>query len=924
MRKLLLLCIALLVGMPLRATIDGQGLLVNLTLADGLTGETVNRVMTDHSGLTWIATSSGINVFNGKYLQSYYVMGGKGHPLEVYDLCETRNHTIYAATEDGLYRLDASSSRFEKILPQVLRPISLFVDGNTVYIGGEQGMQIYDGKLFKQQDVGISRQGLDNIVRQYIKDEQGLIWFLGRHELNSYNPKTGKIIPCGLTSSELGKLAVSRFDKADGKFFIGTRASGLFVYDPVKQEVRHLPEVGHIITSVCKDHEGRICVATDGTGAYVIDAKSERVLSHYAMHADGDKQLPTNAVYCFNRDANGVSWFGFVRYGLAYTPHHAGLFQLYEPDGFSTLGLNVRCFYMRGSETLIGMQDGLWFIDSKRHIRRYFSAEDMDGHIVNNIKWWNGLYYIGMYDGGIRVFDPRTVNLGMPSQKELHVRYTIGDIKVAPDSALWIGCSDGLFIISQDGSIKNYNEQNSHIVGGLIINITFDRSGNAWLAAAKGLSLYSGASKEIVDTNFPADFFDKEGYMRGVLGHDGIVYMRSGPQLFYTTERMEKYGELKLPIRLTDKWCRGMVDDGKGRLLLASERGLLSINYEARDLLQIGAGEGLLGDQISDIQLDGQRMLWVATSAGIFSAPLKAVEQRETDRRYPIVLSQIRKGSDLIDMHEMYQAHDQHEIDLDWNLTSVVLQAEPILLDYALHRNRFYEYRIDDGEWMLISHGEPFAVRNLMIGHHKLEVRLAGAKGSTTEWTISVVPSVWAMLEFVLLLVFVVLLWLWYRYHRDTTALLSERNEIEDALIEMEHEVEELKDEEAIRKYQKVKIDEAECADIVKRVKEYIERERIYTNADLKMKDLADELNLSAPKLSQVFNIYLKENYYEFINRYRLNEFKRLIEVGEYKRYTITALSERCGFKKSNFFSSFRKMEGMTPAEYLKKQGIKI
>ncbi len=90
------------------------------------------------------------------------------------------------------------------------------------------------------------------------------------------------------------------------------------------------------------------------------------------------------------------------------------------------------------------------------------------------------------------------------------------------------------------------------------------------------------------------------------------------------------------------------------------------------------------------------------------------------------------------------------------------------------------------------------------------------------------------------------------------------------------------------------------------------------------MADLAKHLNLSASKLSQVFNLYLKENYYDFINRYRLEEFKRLIADGEYERYTLTALSEKCGFKKSSFFSAFRKFEGMTPAEYLKKHGIKL
>jgi len=107
-------------------------------------------------------------------------------------------------------------------------------------------------------------------------------------------------------------------------------------------------------------------------------------------------------------------------------------------------------------------------------------------------------------------------------------------------------------------------------------------------------------------------------------------------------------------------------------------------------------------------------------------------------------------------------------------------------------------------------------------------------------------------------------------------------------------------------------------------MKDYLEREKVYTNSDLKMKDLADVLHLSAPKLSQVFNLYLGQNYYDFINTYRLQEFKRLISEGEHHRYTITALSERCGFKKSNFFSTFRKVEGTTPVEYLKKQGVKV
>ncbi len=123
-------------------------------------------------------------------------------------------------------------------------------------------------------------------------------------------------------------------------------------------------------------------------------------------------------------------------------------------------------------------------------------------------------------------------------------------------------------------------------------------------------------------------------------------------------------------------------------------------------------------------------------------------------------------------------------------------------------------------------------------------------------------------------------------------------------------------------KYRGVKVDEQECREIVGRMRNYMEKTRIYTNPDMKMSDLSGYLHLSVSKLSQVFSLYLHENYYEFVNRYRLEEFKRLVSEGEAGKYTIIALSEKCGFKKSNFFSTFRKVEGMTPAEYMKKHNI--
>ncbi len=980
-KRMLMLCLLLTTLTGKAATIEKT--LVYMSQRDGLAGETVYRVMTDHNGFKWIATTGGINIYNGRNLMTVRIENERGRSLEILNLCETSDCPVYAATPEGLYKLSTQNPQFKHVLPEIAQPLALLAVGDTLYIGSEQGLHIYDGRQLKHFDIGVSHQGLDNIVRHFQRDEKGLIWFLGRHDLCCFDPHANQISHHDLSSLIGEKPTLTQFCKLGDQFFIGTRNRGLYSVNLAQQEGHHVEGIGKIVLSVSLS-DSLVCVGTDGTGAYVLEESGERrvqsgerrvergesrewvIKEHFAMDApQGMHRLPTNAVYSFNRDEDGTCWIGMVRCGLAYKPYNSQLFHPFMPDCMSTEDMNVRSFLVNGSQSVIGLQDGLWFIDSERHVCRYFSENELGGHIVNNVVWWNGHYYIGMYDGGIRMLEPSTVSLTpLPANLALLRNTTVGDIKVSPvDSSLWIGCTDGLIIISGERrvesgesrvesgewQVRQFTEQNSHIIGGIILDITFDREGNAWLTGAKGLSLYSKSTGDIVKTQFPDGFFNKESYMRGLLGHDGTIYMRTGPQLFFTNSQMDRYGEIALPIRLTDKWCRSMADNGHNRLWLASERGLLGIDYEGNGLVQIGEGEGLWGDHLSELHISGDT-LWVATNKGLFFTTRGELDQWTVRNGQRVIFYNVRRGSDLLSAEEMSVLSERKEIRLTWNLTSEPLQARPLLLDYACHEGRLYEYKVDGGDWQIVENGHVADVRDLLLGTHLLTVRQAGVKGTETVYKLTVVPSFWAYFELALLVMAIVALWLWWRYRKFTKAVISEHLQTEEALIEelktlphplsakegSEYTHNEIINEQANysppsqgggggeSKYQKVKIDETECADIVKRMKEYLEREHVYTNAELKMKDIADVLHLSAPKLSQVFNLYLGENYYDFINRYRLDEFKRLIEAGEYKRFTITALSEQCGFKKSNFFSTFRKVEGMTPAEYLKKHGIRV
>ena len=70
------------------------------------------------------------------------------------------------------------------------------------------------------------------------------------------------------------------------------------------------------------------------------------------------------------------------------------------------------------------------------------------------------------------------------------------------------------------------------------------------------------------------------------------------------------------------------------------------------------------------------------------------------------------------------------------------------------------------------------------------------------------------------------------------------------------------------------------------------------------------------------FNQYLNQSYYDFINEYRVTQFKKMVADSQYSRYTLTALAELCGFSsRASFFRSFKKSTGVTPNEYIRSIG---
>ncbi|MEO0337790.1 MAG: helix-turn-helix transcriptional regulator [Bacteroidota bacterium] len=118
-------------------------------------------------------------------------------------------------------------------------------------------------------------------------------------------------------------------------------------------------------------------------------------------------------------------------------------------------------------------------------------------------------------------------------------------------------------------------------------------------------------------------------------------------------------------------------------------------------------------------------------------------------------------------------------------------------------------------------------------------------------------------------------------------------------------------------KYAKSGLTEQAKNSLLKALKKKLEVDKIYRNAELRLADLAQELNISKHHLSQVINEQLQQNFFDLINGYRIQEAQAIIQ--ERSQKNLLEIAYQVGFNSKNSFNNaFKKNVGMTPSVYRK------
>ena len=106
---------------------------------------------------------------------------------------------------------------------------------------------------------------------------------------------------------------------------------------------------------------------------------------------------------------------------------------------------------------------------------------------------------------------------------------------------------------------------------------------------------------------------------------------------------------------------------------------------------------------------------------------------------------------------------------------------------------------------------------------------------------------------------------------------------------------------------------------LMERIRQLMEHERLYTNSNLKVSDVAARLNTNSRYVSECIRRSEGTTFSGYVNRYRIGYAQRLMLNGPKKKVSTFYLE--AGFaNESTFFRTFKAIVGTTPKEWMEKE----
>lgn len=909
-------------------------LLLNLTVfaqefkLQSLERESVTKILKTSDGIMLFGTDDGLISYDGMKLTRFNTDDCQRPYNFVNDIAQQHDGTILVGMRNGLYAVDSQHKKCRRIYKELSDVSSIICEnGNNVYVACQKGLAVIPVSLKGNiKVVSVDKSNISSAYNHILCaaiDDRKTIWMANSQGvLLSYNTKTNRLQRHNIDHNLLSS-GITSITTLHQYVFIATLNNGLLRFNRQTHTTEKISGVWSSVKEI-KVYGNTLYICTDGDGAYTLNGN---ILTRLATKH--------NSVYsCLHDAALGMNWFGYYQNGANNVNTKPSLFKTYRYKSFDSHGIFVRSFCKKDRQTMIGSLDGIYYIDESRDIILHLNRQQIGCAIITDIKYFAGLFIIASYEHGVLVFNPRKMQLQPLFSDNRYCETSCSKLIVTPDSShIYVGSSAGLLCLNRHFAVtEHYDQRNTDVLGNFIYDMVLDRSGKLWVSTARGMRLFNTRTKSFQNTGYPEGFWHNVPNLAFSFTHDGNILAASETSLLYSKTNlsvtrqysiMQRYGlgHIDFMLPFGDKYITG------------TDRGLFVFNKNFKSFCQYSEVDGLPSARFTRFTptTDKDGNIWMANKNGLVyinTHDLATLAKRQNAKVYVNEYTIERHGR-TIEIASM----DDDNINVDWNFGTAQISVTPNILDYnAFQNHRYYQWTLDNEGDSITFDMQGIKLNSLSLGKHMLKIQLAGHPETMTTLTVCVYPSYVFYAEMLIIVLLIVIAIMFIRLNkrkRERERLIEQRHKMEIQLASInavnihKQQEKELHEKEIQQKQQEKENQLQHRADDYKtmfgKVDNYMKKNKPYLRANLRLSDLATHANTNATTLSQMFNDYLGTTYFDYINHYRLEEFKQMVLSQQNKQLTILATAERCGFKRSSFFSVFKKFEGCTPNEWVKK-----
>ncbi len=890
------------------------------SLADGrtLSDLTVNTIYKDSLGFVNFGTDNSVETFDGWHVRHYKLPGDESPQKRVNAIAEDGRGNLLIGNGLGLWRLDRNGrGKFTRIAYPVAADRhgvnAIAPSGDSLLIGGNAGLFVYHAGSDRVKPLLTASNPFSPTA--HINDiavADSVAYLATKGGVTRIDLRT--LAADNIAWNEVGAPAFHSIVISGKNAYLGTATNGLAVLNMSTNSIKQGPDVGcSVISALDTRGDSLLVVGTDGGGVSFIRLPSQKVISTLRHQPGRENVIRSNSVYSLLLDRDDRIWVGFYQLGVDYSLFTTGEFSTYSNGDFTTAGMPIRTIDRIGDGMLIGTRDGLYYIDPSRGIRREFRRPEMRSEMVISSAVAGNRFYVGTYGGGMYVFDPSTLVLAPFLPKGSLGALASGHVfSIASDADgdMWVGTSDGLFRYRGGVEVARYTSANSHLPEGNVYEVMFDSSGKGWICTENGMALWNPSRQEITTSAFPGGFVQNDKIR--------VVYEDRGGRLYFLPDKGAiTISDLAMThFRKVDTEMFGgadpkaIIEDVQGHMWVPTHNGIFhwdpslgtSRKYDFID----GVPSPVFNNCVPARDDDGT--LWFGNSKGL--VVWNPGFHGDTAPAYPWRITGVRGDSETLIPAPVNDEAGRYVVSFPSYTRSAGLQLSAF--DYSMPDAPRYQYRLEgaDTTWIDLV-GEPLLrLTDIGGGTHHLWIRYRNLPASAREVVVNM-PQPWtfwvmiagAITVFVLIVALVVVMRRRRRRRRN-------RNRMFIGISRSPRE----------RPLDTSRINVAEAEMIEEHLLDVLDTQKPYTNPDLQLADLARMVGVSSYKLSIYFSQSLGVTYYDFINNYRVAEFKRLAAEDAGERYTLTVLSELAGFSsRATFFRYFKKTQGETPAAYLRR-----